>query len=123
MSQDTVKETQDQQLTLYKSGLLSQAVNSALATNGFTAVASIDVSKLDSSKLEVFVYGHNINSTNDFATIPNQGTLALIGSNVLLAAWKLVGTTLQIGFVNPNPGFTPAAPFTTVYLSYFVFIH
>lgn len=123
MSVDSVRKNRPSALRLYKSAFLSKTLNFALATNSFNSVADIDVSKLDPDKLEIFVYGHRLDSSQDYATIPNQGTLALVNSNVLFAAWRLVGGTLQIGFVNPNPGFTPSAPFVTAYLSYFIFTH
>lgn len=124
MSISSTKKTDAQQLKLFKAAFVSAAVNSPLATNSFTSVADINISALDPDKVVVFVYGHRLDAGNDYATIPNQGTLALIDlANVLLAGYKISGQTVSIGYFSPNPGFTPASPYTTVYLSYFIFTH
>lgn len=118
---DHYKKTEVQRPRLIKSAFVSAQVNNALVTNSFNAVANIDITGIDKKRIEVFVYGHRLDGGNDYATVPNQGTLALVGSNVLLAGYNIANNSVQIGYFNPNPGFTPAAPYKTVYLSYFIF--
>jgi hypothetical protein len=124
MTVNSFKGTQEPRFSLYKSGFITSTLNAAIAANSFTSLLDVDVSKLDTSKLEIFVYGHRIDSGQDYATIPNQGTLALINlTTVLLAAYKLTGSLASIGYTNPGGAVTPAAPFQTANLSYFIFTY
>lgn len=114
----TLKENAIDRLHLIESNQITYIVNETLGANAFKVLRTVDVSKIDIGRLQVFVYGHA--SGGGATTIPNMGNMLFISSNSLIAAYKIVNNTVSIGFVCSGAGFAPTAPYFTLYMGYYV---
>lgn len=117
-SLDTVKERIIERLHLLKSGVLKYTVNTTLTSQQFVTLATVDIGKINVNRIQVFVYGHS--DGGGATTIPNMGNMLFISSNSLIAAYKITGSTVSIGFVCSGAGFAPTAPFRVLSMGYYV---
>ena len=123
---NTLKKNQPTNMLLFRSGFISQIFNYSVVNNSFNAIATIDITGLDINRLSVIVYGHRIDGSNDYATIPYVSLLGLfiIGGNAygIDAGYQIVNNSVRIGFFAPT-GFTPNSPYQTLYLSFYIFTY
>lgn len=115
---NTLKQQVLDRLHLLKSGLLAYPVNAALTANQFVTLATVDIGSININRIQVFVYGHS--DGGGATSIPNMGNMLFISSNSLIAAYKITGRTVSIGFVCSGAGFTPSAPFRNLSMGYYV---